>query len=880
MSRDRQRWERLEALLDALEDMPEGQRAEHLRRARADDPGLREEALSLLALESEAETYLDDLARDLVRDVLEAPDLRGRRIGAYSLLRPIGRGGMGVVYEAERADGAFEQRVALKLLTAALAGTDARLRFLAERRILAGLQHPAIAGIVDGGVTEDGTPWFAMEHVEGEPVDVYCDRRRLGIRERLELFLKVCDAVEHAHRHLVVHRDLKPAHVLVAEEGRVKLLDFGIAKLLDAEGGAGAASTRTASRLMTPEYASPEQVRGEEVAIASDVYQLGVLLYELLTGHRPYAPQHRSAGELERVIREQPPTRLSAAIGREDTLRPSRDGGEAGEATVEGVCRARRSSPARLRRRLRGDLDNIVLQALRKEPERRYGSVDRLAQDIRRHLDGLPVTARPDTWVYRGRKFLERHAVGAAATALALVLAAGTVTFYTARVRSEAAKAEQVSRFLTGLFESADPRQARGDELTARELLDRGVAQVDRELAEQPEVQAAMLHVLGRTYLEIGLHEPAERLLGRALELRRRRSGRAGREVGETLAEVGLLRYRQGRYRQAARRLDEAIRILEASGRSAAPALGEALAVLGQVHRHLGERERSRAVLERALAVYRRASGEDSEPVARILHDMGALAADMGTLERAEEHYERALAIYERELEADHPRIGYILMDLANVRMELGELEGVDAMYRRSVAIQEKAYGPVHVQVGIALNNFGHFLTAAGRQDEAVDALERAIEVMSATSGPDHPLVAYPLATLGDAHRQAGRLREARSRYRRAVEIREQAVGDQTFDRVLVHAVTWLAQIEADTENADTAEPIVQQALSAWRRAPSTLDPQLTSALLDFARWLAGRQRCADAVPLLQRALQMQTTRSETPAARAADIESLLAICS
>jgi serine/threonine-protein kinase len=386
-----------------------------------------------------------------------------------------------------------------------------------------------------------------MELVVGQPLDRYCDERLLSVEERLELFGAVTRAVDYAHRNLVVHRDLKPSNILVDRDGKVKLLDFGIARLLDAGAGGelSAPPTRT-MHLMTPEYASPEQVRGERVTTASDVYQLGLLLYELLSGHRPHVlPSRRHAGELERLICEQPPTRPSEAVGRMEGLLAA-SGGAA--ATPEASSRLRRSSPTRLRRRLRGDLDNLVLKALSMEPDRRYGSADRLGQDIRRHLDGAPVSARADTWGYRGRKFLQRHAIGASVTVLALVLVASMASFHAIRIQRErdraqaqADKARQVSGFLTGLFRGVDPREARGTELTARELLDRGVDQVDRKLAAQPDIHADMLDVLGRTYLELGSHDAAERLLTRSLELRRSRLAPSHPDIAVVLGDHGAL---------------------------------------------------------------------------------------------------------------------------------------------------------------------------------------------------------------------------------------------------------------------------------------------------------------------------------------------------
>lgn len=876
---ERERWDLLEVFLHALEEIPEGERKAYLAR-ECPDPELRQRVLRLLADEAKSSGWLEGLFEELAPRHGEWPDLTSRRVGAYRLLRPLGRGGMGVVYEAERVDGAFEQRVALKLLAMALAGSEAHDRFLVERRVLATLGHPAIAHIMDGGVADDGTPWFAMEYVEGEPLDVHCDRRWLGIHERLELFLQVCDAVEHAHRRLVVHRDLKPANVLVTEAGQVKLLDFGIAKLLDAENmGAVVPPTRTALRLMTPEYASPEQVRGEAVTTASDVYQLGLLLYDLLCGHRPYGLPDRRVGELERAICERVPTRPSVAVGREEGVKE--------DAAVEELCRARSTTLARLRRRLRGDLDNVVLKALSKEPERRYGSADRLAEDIRRYLSGLPVTARADTWAYRGRRFLERHAVGATAAAGVIVLAAGMMGFHTTRVQrerdraqAEAAKARQMSQFLTGMLRSADPREARGRELTARELLDRGVEQAERELADQPDIQASMLHILGRTYLELGLFDSAERFLTRALDLRRSQRGPEHPEIAKVLGDLGLLRYREGAYDRARELLEDAVPILAAMPAGDAPALADVLETLGQTYRRLGDYDRGLETLERALSIQRQTWGKNSEPAAAALNGLGTLFFDTGEYERAEDHFERALAIQERELGPDHPQIAWALMNLAIARTRRGELEGVEPMHRRALAILRNAYGAVHPTVGTALNNLGYYLVESGRNEEAIEVLQDAVEVSRATLGQRHPRVAYPLGSLGDAYLAGGHLHEARTAYQRSVALRENALEEGRFDPVLANGLWGLARIELEQGDPTTAERFLRRARAIWATTPESEPAGLVPILVDLGRLLVDQRRCADAVPLLRRALRLQSSQQSEASAEIAELEGLLAVCS
>jgi eukaryotic-like serine/threonine-protein kinase len=452
-----ERWEEIKRLFEAASELPAEERSGYLDAACAADAALRAEVKNLLLADAEAGSFIEAPAYEAATKPMGAGEPAGRdgapqRIGAYRLLSELGRGGMGAVYLAERADDEYRRRVAIKLIRRGMDSDEILRRFRHERQILASLDHPHIARLLDGGTSADGLPYFVMEHIEGEPLTDYCDRRRLSVTARLQLFRDVCAAVHYAHQSLVVHRDLKPSNILVTNDGAVKLLDFGIAKLLFASELTPLSLRQTAPgvRLMTPEYASPEQVRGETVTTASDIYALGVILYELLTGRRPYRLTRRSLHEVERIVCEQEPERPSTAISR---VEAEVDG--AGElhalATPESVSLTREGSPERLRRRLRGDLDNIVLRALSKEPARRYGSAEQFSEDLRRHLTGLPVIARPDTFGYRSGKFIRRHKAGVAAAAAAALMLAGFGANQTAqsarlaRERDRAVAAERVA---------------------------------------------------------------------------------------------------------------------------------------------------------------------------------------------------------------------------------------------------------------------------------------------------------------------------------------------------------------------------------------------------------------------------------------------------
>ncbi|MFG0320260.1 MAG: serine/threonine-protein kinase, partial [Planctomycetota bacterium JB042] len=524
------RWDRLEAIFhDALERRAE-ERDAFVEAASGGDRGLAEEVRRMLAADADAEGLVAPSPGALARKIATSAVLEvGERLGAWRVVRPIASGGMGSVFLAERDDRRFEQRVAIKVIRRELVAEGTTERFRRERRLLARLRHPNVARLLDGGETDDGRPYLVMEHVDGEPIDAYCDGRRLAIERRIELFRDVCAAVDEAHRNLVVHRDLKPSNILVTADGTPKLLDFGIAKLLEEPDDLEPDLTRTGNRPMTPGYASPEQVRAEPTTTATDVYSLGVVLYELLTGQRPYGPTVTGGYELERAICETTPTRPSDAVAAPSVGSPERPPDAAG--------RLRSSRPEALRRRLAGDLDNIVLRAMQKDPTRRYPSAGALGDDLRRHLLDLPVAARPDSVAYRARKFVKRNRLAAAMIGVAATAViggtAGAVRWAVVAERereraAEAAEGERlqsdrfraVNAFLGDLLSAASPAGL-GTDVPVGAVLDRAAARIDDEL-DDPSVEMDVRLTIGRTYSAIGRHADAALHFEAALALARR----------------------------------------------------------------------------------------------------------------------------------------------------------------------------------------------------------------------------------------------------------------------------------------------------------------------------------------------------------------------
>jgi serine/threonine-protein kinase len=816
---------RVERVFDDALDQPPSTRAAWVRAACGDDAALHREVCLLLAAHDHADGVLDAPRAALLAEAGRARDERapaspaavaGDMVGPYRLVSELGRGGMGAVYLAERDDGQFTQRVAVKVLHRGLDSADVVRRFRAERQILAALDHPNIARLLDGGVTADGRPYCVLELVDGEPIDRYCDARRLSIDERVRLVRDVARAVHSAHRSLVVHRDIKPSNVLVTGTGAVKLLDFGIAKLLDPSALPYAApETRTDVRPMTPEYASPEQVRGGPITTATDVYGLGLVLYELLAGRRAQEPEARSLREIERAVCEREPVRPSVAV-----LEPPR-GLPGLPATADAIAAARATSPARLARLLRGDLDRIVACALRKEPGRRYGSAEELAADLGHYLGRRPVAARGDSLPYRARKFLSRHrwAVAGAAAVVALLAGyAATVTVQTRRVtaalhqaRVEGERAEQVTAFTMGLFEAGNA--ARGETLTARDLLRRGADRAER-LGAQPATQAQMFDVVGMAYLRLGDHDAAERYLTRALALRRRVLGDEHQATAESMFHLAGLYGRRGRY------------------------------------------ARADSLYRDALAVQQRLLGSDHPHVARTLSGLGLLRQQRGDYVAGERLAREALAIRRANLGPTHPDVAVSLAHLANSLQLQGRPADAEPLLRQALALRRRLYGGEHPDVAGTMGNLAIVVGQRGAYAEA-ESLHRTAHAMRVRFlGPDHPDVAVGSALLGALLRRAGRLGEADSVYRAAIAAGTRALGADHPD--LAHMVSGLAFTARDRGDLAAADSLHRAVLAVRRRVLGPTHPAIATSLHQLGALAALRGDTAAAVRLLRDALALR----------------------
>jgi serine/threonine-protein kinase len=822
MSEPTERWRRVEEIFYRALDRPPEEREEILDAECSGDAGLREEVASLLAEQAGAGRDLESLIERAAAELV-MPEA-GRRIGPYRLLREIGHGGMGVVYLAERADGAYRQEVAVKLVQGHVTGEEAHRRFLGERQILARLEHPAIARLLDGGTTEEGTPYLVMEYVDGEPIDRWCRRRGLGVEERLRLFLEVCDAVASAHRQLVVHRDLKPSNLLVDGDGRPRLLDFGVAKLLDDDGG----RTRTSDRALTPGYASPEQVLGEPITTATDVYGLGVVLYELLTGRRAF-PGRRSASaaRLAEMVRTETPPRPSVTAAREASRRAA---AETAPAEPTAAAGDRAAEPAgelaadhRLARSLQGELDAIVMTALRPEPERRYPSVAALADDLRSHLGGLPVSAHSERWGYLAGKWMRRHRGAVAAAALLVVsLALGIVGTSVglarsleaeARARREAETTRAINDFLEGMLSSADPVHGNRD-IRVAEALDLAAAGVAGSFGDRPEVEAGIRSTLGRTYLALGRLDEAERQIDAALELRRNAFGERSPETAAAMFDRARLWYEQGRQAEA-----------EMLARSAVELQGE---LLGPEH-----------------------------PV--TLHASGDLAGFMLQQGKAEAAHDLLLATAEaqsRVLGPDHPEPLRTRTLQAQSLYALGRLEEAEALTRDTLAALERIRGGENPATLAALGTLAGIQFARGRLDELEGTMRRLLAAESAALGEEHPSTLDTRHNLALVLQHLGRLNESEALARAVLESRRRLLGPghpRTFDSTTV-LITTLARAGRPDEALELGRGV-----PGTDTGPPDGHPSRLALLASYGEALAAAGRTAEAVAVLERCVDLRT---------------------
>ena len=866
-------WKRIDAVLvEALNCAP-GKRAAFLDEACAGAPDLRAHVERLLRADAEAGALLEGdaatFALPLLPDVPEVggegvpaddaeaeasrprrPLAEGTRVGAYRITGVLGEGGTSTVYRAERADGQFARTVALKVLHRAVQpGSAPARRLQAERQILASFAHPHVAQVYDGGLIDDERPYLALEHVEGAPLTAHCDAHTCSVAERLALFEQAARAVQAAHERLVVHRDLKPSNILVTERGTegaptVKLLDFGIAKLLgDLPGLEAAPQTRTGLTPMTPAYAAPEQVRGEAVTTAADTYALGVVLYELLAGRRPHPEQGSDPYAVARaVVEDDPPPPSTVAEGDE------------------------RTAP------LRGDLDAIVMKALRKQPSERYGTVQALLDDVQAHRARRPVAARQGTWRYRTAKFMRRHRWGVGvAAAFAVVLAGAFVVLLqqqaqTAhqrdRAQAEAAKARQVTDYLVNLFAFSDPTQVQEDTVTARELLRRGTARIEKNLREQPVVQAALFDVTGRAYRGLGRYDSAGVLLEQALAQRRRLPGDHRREVAASLEALAELRTRQREFAAADSLYREALTLRRALPDRAAQA--EALDRRGRALIATPRRDEGEVLLRKALALKKEVHGARSSEAAKALWHLSYALGD----DRIDEEIallRKAITIEREQPDTPTPGLAEMLEDEGmalwkrdHAETPASELTGEEAfaqVLREAHAVKHTLFGPDNRRTIRTLGLLALLLEDADLQ---LRADRKELRLLEKRFGQDHPRLVSTLGSLAGALRRKSRLDSALAVQRRALRIQRRATPGANLR--LIAQLQAVGDLLRQDGRSRQACPRYREVLALTRQLQRDTDAQVEPGHLASvkARWgacLVARGAYAKAAAALEDAL-------------------------
>jgi tetratricopeptide (TPR) repeat protein/predicted Ser/Thr protein kinase len=882
-------WDRTWTVFHAALDVGDDRRDAFLENACSGDEGLRREVESLLA-SYQASGVLDRSPAESLRAAAETDELPGRRVGRYLIHARIAQGGMGVVYDAEQ-ETPVRRRVALKVLHPR-AQPEIEARFALERQALALMTHPHIARVFDAGVLDDGRPFLAMEHVAGVPLTESCDRQRLDVRERLEVFVEVCNAIQHAHQKGIIHRDIKPSNVLVSAEEGPKVIDFGVAKALHPILDEGAQRTVHDALIGTLEYMSPEQLDragNADIDTRSDIYSLGVLLYELLAGVLPYDwTELRKAGldGLRKVARESDPPPVSRRFAALDRERAA------------AIAEARRTTPAALTRALAGDLDWMVLKALDRDRGRRYASASEFADDVRRHLANEPVLAGPPSAAYRLRKFARRHrtAVAVASALLAgMVIVAAMLARQSLEIRRaaevaerERVRAERVSEIMVDVFKASDPYEGRG-EVTAREVLDRSSARV-RKLDDEPQVKASVLQAMASVYTQMAVYDEAEGLTREALSIRRSlydgdqieiadsleslgtlhlRRGKlepAGRVLEQAVAmklrilgpddprrmegllRLGVVRRSEGRFDDGEKHLREALRLSRAGGTKTSASMITAIEELGILHFKKGELTQSEARFREALDL-RRKEGPDTPRTAQTISNLATVFNERGELATAESFLRQSLAILEKNLRPDDERLATALGVLGLCLHNQGKYGDAEASYRRSLAIWRARHGDTHPNGNLMLNNLALLAHDQNRFGEAEALFRQTMALQEKVYGKDHPDVALPMNNVARVLHDQGRSREAESMYRQALAIRRK--GLRADHPALAESLAWLGKLLTEQNRLDEAESMLREAVAIRSKALTPDDWRVAEARSLLGGCLLAQKRYAEAEPLL-----------------------------
>ena len=819
---DAARWERIQALFHEVGDLARPAQRAFLEAECPEDPALMEEVLALLEEDARSDSQLDRDAAYVAGQVLEEripPALLDQQFGPYRVTQLLGQGGMGVVYLAERED--LGSVAAIKILRDAWLSPDRRERFASEQRTLAQLNHPAIARLYDADTLPDGTPWFVMEYVEGVPLTTFCEEHGSSIPERLGLFRAVCEAVEHAHRHLIVHRDLKPSNILVKPDGSVKLLDFGIAKQLDSLEGP-VDRTRTGMRLMTPAYAAPEQILGEPVGMHTDIYTLGVVLYELLTGRLPFDLANRTPSDAETVIVEQRRVRPSAA---------------AKERSVS--------------RQAWADLDVLCLTAMHIEPQRRYRTVEALIRDIDHYLAGEPLEARPDTFGYRLGKYVRRNWRPVSAATASFIVVVSLVLFYTLRLATarnaavaEAARTQRIQHFMLNLFQGGEEAVGPADSLRVVTLVDRGVRDA-QSLDGEPAVQAELYETLGSIYQKLGKLDRADSLLRSALDRRRTLFGSDHPEVAKSLVALGRLRLDQAEYQEAERLVREGLAMSQRHRRPGDPAIASATVALGQVLEESGKYDEGINVLEQAVRLRGMAPAQPTTELAASMRELANTHYYAGHLAVADSLDRLVLALTRKLNGERHPLVAEDLINLGAVQQEWGHYQEAERYYREALDITQAFYGPSHYKTAAGLTVLGRALIFQKGYDDAMPLFQRALVIRERVFGKVHPQVASTLNEMAGIALARDKFGEAEALSSRVLAIYRTVYGSK--HQFVATGVSNLASVYMAQRRYARAEPLFREAIDIYSETQGAEHLNTGIARIKLGRTVLRQGRYAEA---------------------------------
>ncbi|MEL7833904.1 serine/threonine-protein kinase [Fodinibius sp. Rm-B-1B1-1] len=858
---EQHQWEKVNKIVDTALELDEKERATYIEESCKNDKKLKRHVTQLLAAIEQSETedflatpgtYIDSIVDESSEaDTPTASSMVGQQVGNYHLDELIDHGGMGSVFKGKRADEAYKKEVAIKILRRGMDTPSNIARFKRERNILANLEHPNVARLLDGGLTEEGLPYLVMEYVDGTPLLEYCNQHNLPIEERLKLFEQVCFAVQHAHQNAIIHRDLKPSNILINKEGKVKVLDFGIAKLIEAESTEGLNfQTRTGARMLTIGYSAPEQLEGQPVTTATDSYVLGILLFELLAGIHPFEMDGKNLMEFEKQVRKKRPQKPSDKYTKLST------------SGKQQIANDRNTTEAKLFNLLKGDLDAIVIKALRKEPGHRYSSAEQLLEDLNRRKANLPIIARKDTFRYNASKFWRRHKTRLSVAAGFLLMIVGLTAFYTWQIAQErnkaqleAQKAQEVSNFLTDMFRASNPNYNPRDTVTAATFLKRGEKRID-QLENQPEVQAQLLEVMGRAYTEIGQFDKANPLLQKSFQLRKTYQGTTSIAYSQSLDAFVVFQRLKGNFAEAESLTRESISIIRNNHPNNKKLLSNGLNELGLILDQRGKYEEADSVYKTVLQIQQQLYESNHPKLAHTYNNRAGALRKLGNYEKAEPLYRRALIIWKNTYGDIHPSTAMGYHDLALILNQRGELKKADSLYHKGLAIDKKLYEPPNRHIAQSYNNIGIFYGQQGRYQEAKPYLTKAVAMRRKLFSEFHPKLAESLNNLSRLYIELENYQKAHPYLKEALNIDRKNFGEK--HPYVAGDLANLARIEKENGSLHLAEKHLRKSLSIFKATLPSDHRKIADILTELGDLLVVQNNLNEAISLLQEAITIK----------------------